>query len=362
MKFPKAFTQDCLAVKVPTLAQGGGTLCTTGRAAVQRCLQDGGLLDTTVITGGLPEDRGRLLMAVHTQTARAGLPFVLLTDRPVRSLPDVPCFFYDPFQGHDRRQAAFLLAQTARCRKGFDCEEIAFSLDALLRHWEGSTLRELLAASCEELELRAQQYGPLPFAERAEFRRVFYLMEELRRVTPGDGPTASVEGLLQSGGQLILRHPLHWAMALKEAELLCDQWPLVCEDAPFGELPGAIRPLLRGHTILVCRSLPGELSAEDWDAVCSRGPVSVVFAHPSALDAQKLADYYGSEYVTRQEYSDSVGQSWLEPWSRTRTRGHTTQRVRQNQILPETIQNLQPGAAIVTCAAGRCLCSFRVSP
>lgn len=361
MKFPLAFSRDCFAVTAPAPPEGQ-SLCTTGRAAVQRCLQDGGLLETTAVTGGSLEDRRGLVQALRSQTARAGLPFVLLTGCTRQPMPGVPRFFYDPFQGHDRRQAAFLLAQTARCRPGFDCEEIAFSLDALLRHWAGNSLRELLETSCEELEWQAQQSGPLPFAERSEFRRVFYLLEELRRLTPDAGPAASVEGLLRGGGQLLLRHPLEWAMALKEAELLCGRWPLVCEEAPFGELPGMVRPLLRGRAMLVARSLPGSLSAEDWDALWGCGPVSVVFAHPGAADARRLADAYGTEYVVRQEYSDARGSSWLEPWTRTRTQGTTTRLVRQDQVLPETIQTLPPGAALVTCAAGRCLCSFRIAP
>lgn len=354
MRLPEVFRRDLFALPAgPDTAMGP-----SAGAALQQMIRQDGWLQPGIVSGGQLHDRRQIIRAASVQAQRRGLPVLLLTSRWRDPADGLPRHSYDPFRGHRSDETAFLLSQTARYRDRFEACEIEFSLDALLRGWQGGGLREFAAASCEQLELQAQQNGPLPFAERAEFRRVYSLISALRHLPYIPAPGASLTGLSRTGGgQILLPHPMLWAMALKEAEQLPGVL-VICEDAPFGELPGFAQPLLRGHTLFAGADLPATLPAGEWESLCAGAHLCVIFAHPNALSAKKAADFYGEEYTCVQEGNHAATVPWLMPWNHTQTRGVATRQMRRHQILPETIQNLGPGQAVVSCGGARAVCTF----
>lgn len=340
-----------------TSVQDRTALQTVPARAVEQSLQRDGWLGRTAVSGGARRHRRQIVQAARNQAAACGLPCLVLTGCPDPPL-DAPLFGYDPFPGHTRQETAFLLAQAAHWGQHCAADEVAFSLEAALEGWRGESLAEFAAASCQQLEQQAQQLGALPFGERAEFRRVYYLMRALRVPGP-QRPGASLAALLdRGGGQVFLPRALHWAMALAEADSLPGVL-VVAEDVPWGELSGLLPAVFHGRRMVVGADLPGELSDPDWRCLCSRTAVGVVFAHPNALSARKLAELYGETYVDQPEQNRGRTTAPLQPWNTTHTRSTTTHRVRQNQILPELLQDLAPGQAVVQTARGRCLCRFR---
>lgn len=337
-----------------TPAQSQSALQTAPARTVQQALRQGGWLGRTAISGGDRTNRWQLVQAALDQAKARGLPCLVLTGCPEEALPG-----YDPFPGHTRQETAFLLAQGVRWGQNGAADEVAFSLEAALAGWQGQSLAEFAAASCEQMEEQAQQWGALPFAERAEFRKVYYLMQALR--TPGpQRPGASLATLLdRGGGAVFLPDALHWAMALTETRGLLPQVLVVAENVPWRELPGLLPPFFHGSRMVVGPDLPGELPDADWQCLAGRATVGVAFAHPNALSAQKLAEFYGQTYAAQQEETRTHTTAPLQPWAATSSRGSTTHWVRQNQILPETLQNLAPGHAVVQTPLGRCLCTFR---
>lgn len=354
MRLPEVFHRDLFS-----LPAGPHTAMEpSAGAALQQMICQDGWLHPGIVSGGQLHDRRQIMRAARVQAQRRGLRALLLTSRWRDPANGLPCYSYDPFRHHRSDETAFLLSQTARYRDRFEASEIEFSLNALLRGWQGDGLREFAAASCEQLELQAQQNGSLPFAERAEFRRVYSLMSALQHLPYIPAPGASLTGLVRAGdGQILLPHPMLWAMALKEAEQLPGAL-VICEDAPLGELPGFVRTLLRGRTLFVGADLPAALPADEWETLCAGAHLCVIFAHPDALSAKKAADFYGEEYACVQEENHSTAVSWLMPWNRTQTRGTSTRQIRRHQILPETIQNLGPGQAVVSCGGARAVCTF----
>lgn len=357
MGFLKPFGRDIFTV-APRSGDPDQALNTVSKPVLQERLDQGGLLELTAVSGGTARDRALVLDAVLRQARTRNLPVVALSAR-TQPLSRMPLYNYDPFQAHTQEEAAFLLSCAANLETPGAAQRIAFSLDALLRHWPGHSLTALLEASCEELELEAQRTGPLPFAEREEFRNVFHLLARLRGLQPPGRQGASVASVLLRPGQLVLPHPLLWMMALAEIEYLCPRALVVCVDAPFARLPDRLKPLLDcGHLLLAAEDLPAELSDAEWEYLCGRLYTGVMFAHPAGMAAEKVARLYGMAELPQREYARGETRDWLVPWSRSTTSTETIHMVREYQVRPEIIQNLAPGQAMVSCGGLRRLTRF----
>lgn len=360
MGFLKAFKHDCFTVAPPQGDLADHTLNNISGRDLQERLQRDGYLRVTVVSGGEKSDRNRVLMSVLRQAHICKLPAILLTADSVSLLPGKQLYNYDPFHGHTKEEAAFLLSRAADLNKPGFAKDIHFSLNALLRDWEGHSLDKLLACSCEEEEQRAQQCGFLPFAERGEFRAVFDLLIQLKGLQPSGQPGMSVKDAVQTSEQLVLRHPLLWMMALAEIEEYCPQALIVCADAPFARLPDRLEPLVdHGHVVLSDESLPAQLSDNDWMYLGGRMYTSVMFAHASGMAAEKVAQLYGTADIEQNEYSQGITKDWLLPWNSSITKNVTTHIVRQYQVRPEIIQRLAPGWAVVSCGGARRVCRLQ---
>lgn len=360
MGFLKAFEHDCFTVAPPKTGGADSALNTVSGRALQERLARDGYLRMTAVSGGETEDRARVLLSVLRQARSRSLPVVLLTAGEDPLLPGARLYNYDPFRGHTREEAAFLLSRTADLEKPGSAKDIHFSLNALLRSWAGHSLDELLACSCEEEEQRAQQYGPLPFAERGEFRAVFDLLIQLKGLQPAGQPGMSVREAVKNPGQLVLRHPLLWMMALAEIEAYRPRALILCADAPFARLPGRLKPLLAcPHLVLADENLPDQLTEEEWMYLGGRLRTAVMFAHSSGMAAEKVARLYGTADMEQEEYSQGVTKDWLLPWNSSTSSTVSTHRVRQYQVRPELIQELGPGWAVVSCGGARRVCRLQ---
>lgn len=359
MGFLKAFDHDCFTV-APQADQGDCALNTVSGRDLQARLQQGGYLRVTAVSGGEEADRDRVLQSILRQAHSRGLPVILLTARAAPLRPGAPLYNYDPFQGHSKEEAAFLLSRMADLKRPGSADTIHFSLNALLRSWPGHSLDALLNSSCEDLEQQAQQSGPLPFAEREEFRAVFNLLVQLKGLRlPGLAGRSAV-GAQAGPGQLVLRHPLLWMMALAEIEAYHPHALILCADAPFAQLPGQLKLLLEcGCVALSDENLPARLSGEDWMYLGGRLYTGVMFAHASGMAAEKVAQLYGTADMEQEEYTHGVTKDWLLPWNSSTTKSVATHIVRQYQVRPEIIQRLTPGWAVVSCGGARRVCRLQ---
>ena len=288
MEFLKAFEHDCFTAAPPQADQADYALNTISGRSLQERLQKDGYLRVTAVSGGEKPDRDRVLQSILRQARSHRLPVILLTAWAAPLLPGGPLYNYDPFQSHTKEEAAFLLSRMADLKKPGSADTIHFSLNALLRNWPEHSLDALLNSSCEDLEQQAQQCGPLPFAEREEFRAVFNLLVQLKGLRIPGLPGRSAVGAQAGPGQLVLRHPLLWTMVLAEIETYRPHALIVCADAPFAQLPGQMKPLLEcGYVVLSDENLPAQLSSEDWMYLSGRLYTGVMFAHTTGMAAEK---------------------------------------------------------------------------
>lgn len=360
MGFLKAFENDFFAVAPLQGDQAHCALNTISSRNLQARLRQDGYLRVTAVSGGEKPDRDRVLLSVLRQARRFGLPVILLTAAASPLSPETPLYNYDPFQKHTKEEAAFLLSRMAELKKPGSADAIHFSLNALLRDWPGRSLDDLLDSSCEELEQQAQQYGALPFAERGEFRTVFNLLVQLKGFRLRERPERSVVGAREEPGQLVLRHPLLWMMALAEIEAYCPQALIVCADAPFARLPDQLKPLVDcGRVVLSDENLPAQLSDEDWMYLGGRLYTGVMFAHASGMAAEKVAQLYGTADMAQEERSHGTTKDWLLPWNSSVSETVSTHVVRQYQVRPEIIQRLDPGWAVVSCGGNWRVCRLQ---
>lgn len=360
MGFLKAFEHDCFTVAPPQGDPADQALNTISGRNLQERLQRDGYLRVTAVSGGEKADRDRVLMSVLRQARSRGLPVILLTADAAPILPGTQLYNYDPFQGHTKEEAAFLLSRMAELKKPGSADTIHFSLNALLRNWPGHSLDALLGSSCEDLEQQAQQCGPLPFAERDEFRTVFNLLVQLKGLRLRGRPGRSATGAQTAPGQLVLRHPLLWMMALAEIEQYCPQALIVCADAPFARLPDRLKPLVDcGRVVLSDENLPAQLSDKDWMYLGGRLYTGVMFAHTSGMAAEKVAQLYGTADMEQEEHSHGVTKDWLLPWNSSIAETVSTHIVRQYQVRPEVIQRLSQGWAVVSCSGARRVCRLQ---
>lgn len=360
MGFLKAFEHDCFTVALPQGDQADYALNTISSRNLQERLRQDGYLRVTAVSGGEKADRDQVLMSVLRQARSRSLPVILLTADATPLLPGTPLYNYDPFQGHTKAEAAFLISRMAELKKPGSADTIHFSLNALLRNWPGHSLDALLDSSCEDLEQQAQQCGPLPFAERDEFRTVFNLLIQLKDFWLRGQPGRSAIGAQTAPGQLVLPHPLLWMMALAEIEHYCPRALIICADAPFARLPDRLKPLVDcGRVVLADENLPAQLSDKDWMYLGGRLHTGVMFAHTSGMVAEKVAQLYGTADMEQEEYSHSVTKDWLLPWTNSIARTVSTHIVRQYQVQPEIIQRLSPGWAVVSCGGARRVCHLQ---